>query len=169
MRKRFPAVAGLFALVLGLALATPRQAAAQTSPITLRLGVGFPLGDTEDSAVLAVGGEFDFPRRGQAQLSLSLDWLEVTTQIGPFENDVTYVPLLLNARWARSGGIYYGGGIGVLFADDDPILDTEDTNLGWQIFLGKWFRPRIRGDLRFLASDSPGDDGVFMLQVGYRL
>jgi hypothetical protein len=104
---------------------------------------------------------------------MSLDWIPVTSESGPFENDVSLIPLLFNARWGQPSGsgqtTYFGVGLGILFAENDPVLRTDDTNFGWQVFVGREFKPRIRGDLRFVASDHPGDDGVFLVQVGYRL
>ena len=61
----------------------------------------------------------------------------------------------------RGGETLVGLGIvgaGIIFASNDPVMKLDDTNFGWQVFLGSEFTPRIRGDLRFIASDSPGDD-----------
>jgi hypothetical protein len=174
MRRLVPSIVVVLVLGVGLGLAAARPAEAQgESPFTLKIGAGFPVGDTDEDVVFNVGAEYDLAFGGASptapRYSLSLDWMELGTAFG----DVSYVPLLFNARWGRStaGGrsFFYGVGLGILFADDDPELQTDSTNFAWQLFIGTHFNPQWRGEIRFVASENPGDDGVILLQVGYRL
>lgn len=178
MLRLTSAALGAIALVAAFGLAAPQIAEAQgrPSPLTLRLGGAFPVGDTDDSLALALGGELDLPRQGRGigpKYSVSLDWFQVTTDYGAFQNDISLLPLLFNAKWntpsVAGKSIEYGGGLGLLFAEEDAILETEDVGLGWQLFAGYHFTPRVRGDLRFVSGDSPGDNGFFLAQLGFRL
>jgi hypothetical protein len=178
MQRFCSAAMGIVALAAGLGLIAPRPAEAQgrPSPFTLRLGVAFPVGDTEESAVFALGGEFNLPMQSSPtgpQYSVSLDWFKVKTDYVLFENEIDLFPLLFNARWVKpvAGGksFDYGLGLGILFAEDDAILETDDIGFGWQAFLGYQFNPKWRGDLRFVSGDHPGDNGFFLLQIGYRI
>jgi hypothetical protein len=177
MMRFISIVSGAVALAVGLVVATPRPVAAATDshPFKLRLGAAFPLGGVEDNPVFTVGGEFDLPRSANllkgAQLSVSVDWQELKSRYIGFDHTFSVVPLLFNARWSsmtQGRQLYYGLGIGATFASVDAITHYEDTNFGWQAFLGTNFNPKVSGDLRFVASTHPGDDGMFLLEIGFR-
>jgi hypothetical protein len=141
------------------------------------VGVALPVGGTRDSAELAAGVELDLRMQSplrDAELSLSADWMGITSRRGLRVRDVDLVPVLLNARWERglrSKSWYFGGGLGATYASGriPEVNLSSELNFGWQVFGGYHFTPRIRGDVRFVASDDPGEDGVFLVQAGYRL
>lgn len=179
MKTRFCKTLGLVVLVLGVGAAAPPalHAQAQTHPIVLRLGPAFPVGNTRDSVEFSVGAELELQMKSpipNTQLSISGDWMAITSRRGLRTRDVNLFPVLINARWFRGtgpGSQSYGAGLGATFASARiPEMDlSSDLNFGWQVFWGYHFTPRIRGDARFVASSRPGDDGVFLVQVGYRL
>lgn len=158
------------------ALATPVQA--QQEPqggLVLRVGPAIPTGGTEDDVEVIGGLELELePGQGNvfggAQTSISLDWISISSRSGSH----SLVPILFNQKWwTRAGSrsaLYWGVGAGFRFASDDiPEMDLDhEFNFAWQLLVGKPIGKNLRLDVRFIAGEDPGRDGLVVGQLGFR-
>lgn len=139
-------------------------------------GAAFPVNsDVADSAVPLLGiawygsaGARD--NFGNAQIGLSVEWTQITRNDG---GSVNLFPVLFNYKaYTNLGGyrVFTNIGIGAIGADDNiASMQVENgINFGWTIGAGVDLSNKLFGQFKFLASDSPGDDGLTAVQIGYR-
>lgn len=143
-------------------------------------GLAWFSGDVEESTTWIVGLQYAFPTMTPAgsrgNFVLSADYLQAETArpVVPgvtTTRNVTLVPVLLNYRWNLGGTPWYiGAGAGIIWAEEEIVeMDlSSDLNFAWQLFAGYAFSRNWFVEGRWLAGNSPGDDGMLIAQLGYR-
>jgi|YNPNPStandDraft_1061719.scaffolds.fasta_scaffold03053_12 hypothetical protein len=142
---------------------------------SITVGAAFPVNSNtarEVSPMLGVSwyGTTQSELGKEALLGLSGDWTVIRTLSG---RDVNVVPIMLNYKQYGFGGsyrIFVNLGIGVIATTDSiPEMDLENgANLGWTASAGLDLNNKTFARARFIASDNPGDDGLAIVELGYR-
>ncbi len=170
------ALAATLSLILGISCAaqyiTPEQTGLNYS---INVGVAFPVNsDVEDDTAPVLGitwyGPAGLNMGENAVVGLSFDWTEISRTGG---GDVSLFPMLFNyGQYNRIGGfrVFANLGLGIMYADDNiPEMDIENgIQFAWALGASVDITEQLNLGVRFLASDSPGDDGLVIGQIGYR-